>query len=435
MFSVLTTPYTNASFDHGWFRLIIWFRNFNEFRQNPHSSAPLWDPLFWVSPSVLFDSTNVSDRNLGVQLRPYSLTNWRSLLNVAFNLSLSCLSVYGLSRLDILHFATFQSRFQHQKPIYGTFLRLSLDIGLPGAFLISRVYYLLFGSRLVLLLDAPCFRTTYKRHHLKAFFLAVPLLCNLNYFLFNWASFQKIVHEPREILNECISFLSMYLVTFAHYLPCVMEHYIQYFSIQRLREIENSIKNGQPNIGMFSILIVFFAISILCTVEFVVIEEVRELALVSNQLHRFLSLPIVVFFFVRVVNGIAVLCLVILNLQNDTVPFLGAALLTWLYVFYLVQLNRQTRNAFDRICLFLHNRHPTLTHKNKWHIFKQWKLFKMTTLIRQRQESEQIRLHGIDIYRSHFQMRILSFIQIDAPFLLEMAAFILNYVVFIYQTN
>lgn len=212
---------------------------------------------FLGKSSVLFDSTNVSNRNLGVQLRPYLLTNWRSLLNVAFNLSLSCLSVYGLSRLDILHFGTFQSRFQHQKPIYGTFLRLSLDIALPGAFLISRVYYLLFGSRLVLLLDSPCFRTTYKRHHLKAFFLAVPLLCNLNYLLFNLASFWKIVHEPREILNEFISFLSMYLVTFAQYLPCVMEHYIQYFSIQRLREIENSIKNGQPNIGMFSILIVF----------------------------------------------------------------------------------------------------------------------------------------------------------------------------------
>lgn len=162
--------------------------------------------------------------------------------------------------------------------------------------------------------------------------------------------------------------------------------------------------------------------------EQTVIAEVQQLALISEQMNNYLSLSICIFVFMRIMNGISVFCMIILNEKNDdTVDFAVPAVLSWLYFFYIVRLNRFSRNTFTRICTILDDR---VLNQKKSASTKLRLSFSGHT-----KESAQIRLHGLHLYTVHFQMRLFSLAQIDSPFIMASVLFVLNYVVFLYQVS
>lgn len=186
--------------------------------------------------------------NLGLQLHPHSLTggSWYSHANVALNLAINCLVSYGLSRRDLLDFDTYRQRFEHRKPLFGAFLKLCINVFLPGSFLLSRVYCFLNGSRMVQLLDSPTIGKVYRcwPHTDKVFYGAL-VACHLNYLIFNWRSLKNIFRESDEAVLDLVSYLSQYAITFAHYLPVVIVHYFQYALLTVLGAVEVRLRTDE----------------------------------------------------------------------------------------------------------------------------------------------------------------------------------------------
>lgn len=182
--------------------------------------------------------------HLGLQLHPHLLKSYFCLANIAFNISINCIVSYGLSRGDILSFDSYRLQFEHRKPLFGAFLKLCINIFLPGCFLLSRIYCFLNGHKMVQLLESPIISKVYQRSpHFNKLFCAVLLFFHCGYLIFNWKNLKNIFKESDETILDLVSYMSQYAITFAHYLPVVILHYFQYALLCCLRNIEIRLKS------------------------------------------------------------------------------------------------------------------------------------------------------------------------------------------------
>ena len=102
----------------------------------------------------------------------------------------------------------------------------------------------------------------------------------------------------------------------------------------------------------------------------------------------------------------------------------------WIYIIYL---NQCVQKCLARIDKKLKNDNLEMTSNGTKKFSRS--LYMLNFETQNNKASIQIRFHQINIYQPYFELRIFNLIQINFSVLFSASLLVLNYVVFLYQTN
>jgi len=157
------------------------------------------------------------------------------------------------------------------------------------------------------------------------------------------------------------------------------------------------------------------------------LKTIKILALINNKLYNLISFPTLLHLMAIFDSAIVVPCMILFHIDKEgwvVVLFAIHPILSWSYITYLAQMNRQIVHIFYRICAH----------------YKQRSAFELLGLSRrdgddEKREDRSIRTSQLELYGKYFEMRLFQLAQIDSHFVFCAGLLALNYVVFLSQTK
>lgn len=158
-------------------------------------------------------------------------------------------------------------------------------------------------------------------------------------------------------------------------------------------------------------------------VEKEVMRQIRALALLNWKLNEAMSLPHLIFTFLNVFNAILTICMMAICRVNAALVLHGT--LTFLYLLYLLSLNRVIVNLVRSIL-------RTLRHR-----YLQSNSLSSSVLTPQvlAVQHRQLQITAMDLYVGYFPVKLFHLIRLEVAFVFQTGFFMLSYIVFITQTN
>ncbi len=194
--------------------------------------------------------------HLGVQLKPVCPSRLLSLLNCALNVTLIGLMHYSLLFLDCFQLQLISAQVPTgEKPIFRLLVDFCFTYGFPLFSLTKLTYYLVMGRRIVQLLDAPPFWTTYQQQmrangcgggrRRELFTLLLILSLNLANFTFGYLdAILSFLGSPVKDAAEVLKLLTNFLSSMLAFLEFQVLHYYQWATVHSLRAVERSLERG-----------------------------------------------------------------------------------------------------------------------------------------------------------------------------------------------
>nr|XP_027193711.1 uncharacterized protein LOC113788458 [Dermatophagoides pteronyssinus] len=344
----------------------------------------------------------------GLQLLPITFTNQRSSIYLIINLLLNTITLYCIYYDSIVA----DSIVQHQShKLYHHFLRLNFHLIYPIIYFCFIFNYLLYGYRIILLLDSPVFihrslMFDCRRNRLKALtiYLAVKLFWDHwsfvnNYhwiiiliYKFNWRQFKLLFG---------LYFYHIYIIT--TWFLLYYHQIVLYLTLQRIQQklsAKSVIKNNNYNNFSF---------------EKRLYRSIRNVSLKNQQIQSKFSLILAVIFLEHSIVTITSLCYLFLdqmgNEMNRPLSIYSHSLRFLIY-FGLIEINRQNIQLFDQIERYFNckifNNNEGKKISSRFSQFSQLKL-----------------------YRQYYPLSIFHFMNIDAITALELFFISLSFVLII----
>lgn len=299
------------------------------------------------------------------------------------------------------------------KPFFECFQEIATIYMLPTTFLCTTFFYLAYGPKVVLLLD----------HHFFSFDFPLSTFRSKQIFsiivLWQIALLVVLIIEKTA---EIFPLMCVYATNTHHYVLCGTLLYSQLATGRRLRLIERRLLTPY-NCTNFS-------------QERCVVSQFKTLAKLNEQLNQLMSFPLMVFLFTNVYKTIIFFCTVWLAGFSSILSIYTVAIL-WMMI-YICLLNYRNRELSKRICAILR-------HKYYFNLVNiQRPKFKSTneisskvapTLLMPCRKSTKLRYQHMDMYLSHFRIKMFHLTSLDLRLLKETALFILCQVVLMTQTN
>src|SRR5699024_9014283 len=209
-----------------------------------------------------------------------------------------------------------------------------------------------------------------------------------------------------------------------NFVNCFAIHYCQHGTYRLLKQTQRKLSTNVLNLE-----------------EDQAMEQIRELALVNYELNQILSVPNMIFVWLNCCNTILAVCMTVMCQLNAAL--LCYCLLTCAYMCYLVWLNHRVIDTLKQIFTHLHKRYSTMNcHRERLFETIAHKEISANHLnnsnglsILESDESRQMRFGEMEIYCDHFAIKIYHISNIDMQFLFQIGLFMINYIVFITQTN
>ena len=160
----------------------------------------------------------------------------------------------------------------------------------------------------------------------------------------------------------------------------------------------------------------------------------QSLAVVNDSIYNYLSFPLTIFLFMHIQGVIAVSSMIMAFFEfshPENLSYTIYPTITWFCIGYLIWMNTQIRQIFEHICVVLKEKYEfSVSARSTTQARRLWHRESLP-----RKPSSPIQLHEIDLYKAYFQLRLHHLVRLDFAILLHIFLFVLNQIVFIYQTN
>ena len=354
-----------------------------------------------------------SYRNFGLQLRPVSLTDWKSLVNLTLNL---CNIVIFFSVLFFLDPYKNQGNLNASdnisKPLYQVVF-VSFIYAFSVAYLFAMIYFLFYGSKIIKTLDQSCFcKVSVDSIKAKRVLLYIIVFDQISFLIMFFALFR--LHWERQILIKICVYIYFYMSNVIPNIVFTLVLYCKLLTRRLLSKLENDLENSDDKQNWH------------------ILKEIKILAEQNHCLNQLMSFPLTVFLILRTAGLTMTICLNI-NGQFDLISIIFI-LVFYIYLFYVTWLCYEIEIIFNRIFWRLRNQLP-----NKQNMLFRVKMPKEITLqslyLKPNIYELQFYWHEIDLYKKYFQLRMFETYKIDLPFFLSLSCLMLNYAVLITQTT
>lgn len=347
-------------------------------------------------------------RNLGVQLFP-------SNTSCGFFHLLQNLSIYLFIQIIIFgsnfyNGAALLPFLKNVKPFFGLFFQVIAWRCFPLSTMVIMIYYILYGRRIICLLDTQCLRHPYADRNGQFFLLAV-LGNTILFFTSNLGNiFVLFTQKYRQWTSFEIAFniFLLYAHSSLSHFHVFATHYLLYSTYQSLVQSNRKLSAGK------------------CTKyqENILLEQFVQLAVINRKLYSLLSIPMSISYFISVVFSMVISFLLTFPIFKWPLAFYP--LMNGLYYLYLVAYTQKVRLLAEEI---VHNLQAN--RKGKLGLER---AFPRLSKGRLAPNSYAIRCQELELYVDYFRLSIFSLATIDRAFLLGTVLIVLNYAVFIYQT-
>lgn len=308
----------------------------------------------------------------------------------------------------IFNRVAYFSYLKETKPVFGLFFSIVNTI-YPITTLIIAVYYLLYGRKILQLLDSLPFGASYTEKNCK---ISISLVILANTII-------SITSFPRDYillyLNESnlslfqlfYSCFSLYTLATCSYVHMYFFHYLQYTTLQSLSQIHSQLSTHKlPK-----------------STETTLISKFIQIASLHRQVNRLLSLPLMSHYFISTVYSMSLIYVALF--LHPMLLSLIFPIINWFHIFHLVSVNQKIVNLAKKIIETLKRIESTQGNPLRPCLF-QWSNNQV--------DSRLIRRKEVDLYLSYFCLSFFHLARLDKAFILGTALLAVNYIVFIYQT-
>ena len=297
--------------------------------------------------------------------------------------------MFGMGQLSII-------AENHHKPLFSFVLKSLGKQTIHLILLFSIWYYFIVGSRLVRLLDSKLmYRVYHKNNRIKRIALLLTIMYLILFFIMHYSYILLFAYsnEPRTLIIW-VKLPTMFIVYVQAFFTGNIVLIHQYCIMKSLQMLEHQLNEHDTNECISAI------------------EQIRIITNFNRQLNNLISFPLFMFILINIISSILVLCVVIL--LHSIVSWSILTLLSYPFTNYLIiatfiSFNNESQQTLKRICSRL---------RQSSHCHQSIRCIDLTSM-----------------YSGNLQLRIYDLIQIDGSFMLYSSVGIVNYVVFIAQTN
>ncbi|KAH9405988.1 hypothetical protein TYRP_014286 [Tyrophagus putrescentiae] len=341
--------------------------------------------------------------NTGVQLHPYSVRApyfpgcFRLVVNLLINSAIFVNMLTGEqfdSERLIAHLDT-------AKPFFKILYKLFVSGFFPISTAFTMMHYFLYGPAMMACLDSPVLRRPFENRKVARRYFSALLLFNFLMFLaVNTSNINNYFRGQAQAstLRTLYNITMLYLLSSIRYFQTTLLHYCLHGTHLRLLQLNEQLKGREKADLSGSVLWQFAA-----------------LAQLNQQLYHLISLQMITFYCLSALNVLIISYIALLI--ADMYIILVFPLSNIAYILYLIGLNRKVQaQAALIVCQLKHQCTPSGRRSYS------------TT-------SRAIRYRELEIYQRCFQLKAFDLTKLNRKFILATALLILNYTIFIYQTQ
>lgn len=361
----------------------------------------------------------------------YIVLSQASLASLLYHLLLNGLILYDLYAKDpfqLKSLAAVNSSCSTTTASGAPFFRLFLLYGPKYTFtvvyFVQIVHFAVKGQEIIGLLDEPCLSRQAYQCKAKSVYIFLVIT------LFNVFSFIGYITERKEegqvqqfsFSPSLISYLAEYAIFSQQLRLCLVLHYAQHGTSKSLEEIEWRLANNNNNHNQEAVL-----------------ADLQRITTVNRRLNQNLSTMMLWYVLINVISTILIFT-IIFNCHIDYAALVHQ-ILSWLYLFVVIQINAQNVQTFRRIMTHLKEcceRRWGQVHLSKQELFNSLRQKKSARVVKNKRlfQADLIRLtEATHIYERHFSISAFQLYSIDGTFMLQVALFVASYVVFFTQTS
>lgn len=352
--------------------------------------------------------------NAGIQLSPYSLRHLRGCGNLTVNLILNIAIFYNMITTQQFASRHLIDQLKNAKPFFNIVFLLFVHGFYPICTLFTMIHYFLYGPVMMACLDSPLLRQPYEGKSRPYF----TLLMVLNFVMFlavnvgNINNYFKDKNEGEFSLCETLyNFIMLYLLSLIRYFQTFVLHYCLHGTYHSLLALHEQLinSNDQEN-----------------AVKSAVISKFIDLALVNKQIYHLVSLQMIIFYSLSSVN-VLIISYIALLIANKYTIFIFPMIKIF-YVLYLVGLNRKVQTL---AAMIVNELKISKIDAKKKHI----KVHHFQSPSSVNNPNPALRYKEIEIYQRCFQLKAFNLTKLNRKFMFATGLLILNYTIFIYQTQ
>ena len=386
--------------------------------------------IFIIIQSLIYYYYSIRFSHTGTQFYRFDLNRSQTWLSTIVNVS-------GL--MSAIYIAIFNSPPNYesighirQRKIFYKIAYFNIRFAYTSIAIIRSLYFLLYGGVRIrkLLLSSSEMNLTYYRYidsPIKVIFiLMITIIFSLYRFLVSYLSVWSRIDWQRQLFDGITRTFGYFIISISAFVQIYIQIYVQWFVRRSMIDIQlnlnRSISNRFPQQST-SILI----------------RKIRNLALSTSDLNFLLSFPILFSMLNNIIDLIIFICVALfMGVSIFNFQFLIFTIFIFsmiAYNFYVVNLNHDILNIFDRITEQLRDSSIATDCMKVIHKGTMVNKYRSPPMIDRRNRSRQICFEELEQYRNLFQLRLFNMTPINMNVLFSLCLTITGLIVFVVQTN
>lgn len=187
--------------------------------------------------------------HIGNKLHPLSIYNYQSILQFTLNCFINLIAIYMMTFVDIFKYdMIIDSLNSGEKPLFSFVVRSFIKYGQLMMTIFTTIYFVVYGSRIVQLLDSRCFRIPLYCSKSQAGLVAFAVLM-INVVLLVTLYSKHLLYfilVPLSI-QSVMSIVCLYIFASSMYFPCNLILYQQYATRKVLKQMVFVLETKKPN--------------------------------------------------------------------------------------------------------------------------------------------------------------------------------------------
>lgn len=361
----------------------------------------------------------------GIQLYPYSVRHLRGCGNLTVNLLLNLAIFHNMITGREFASERLIERLHSAKPFFMIVYKLFVSRFYPLCTLLTMLHYFLYGPAMMACLDSPSLRPPFEGKAGRYF--SALVVANFAMFVAvntsNISSYYRGKEEEEEeaftayeTLYNCIL---LYFLSSIRYFQTTVLHYCLHGTHRRLLTLHEQLISAQNEKSEQEQEVIKSAL----------ISQFIDLALVNKQIYHLVSLQMITFYCLSSLN-VLIISYIALLIANMYI-ILIFPLANILYILYLIGLNRKVQALAAMMVKEL--------KKSKKGASKDVQIKVVHHFLQSpssvHSPSRAIRYEEIEIYQRCFTLKAFDLTKLNRKFMLATGLLILNYTIFIYQTQ
>ncbi|KAH7639722.1 uncharacterized protein LOC124491041 [Dermatophagoides farinae] len=352
--------------------------------------------------------------HLGIQLKPIDYRNRKCLIQVMVNILINVIGIlyYNQKAVSFWDYDAIKNSQKTAKSL-NNFMSLFGNNYIHVFLIINPIVFYCIGPSLNRLMALSPFKNIYRSRkksiHVLAIMLSTITVNFVGFTIFDGSQNLKKNHTLRTIIFE---FFINYYISVSYFIPGLALNYVKFATIEMLKAI-SATRSERKNIET-------------------IIKEIGEMATLNRKISSILS-PMFSIFLISTMFDMIVLFMWFSNMGWDFIRIFFASLTTWFYIAYLVRLDNQIIQIFEKIStnLLENNLFECCGHCcNNNRMVEYGYINKKIYFCKQKQRI----IECYRLYEEDFRMNIYDFCPVDYQLILDSFLFMLIFVVISLQT-